>query len=163
MVWPHAPSKVQLLVCNRILSVTNFLVCYDSINYSFLGKKRTGMRQTRDDTRWKDKYKYIPFFLASLKQLSFHFNKQRIRRCKIVCNYVTITVHLPWVSRAAIESHESHPFSLIHFVAWILTWWEKPCWISQLLGIRDSTLKCVDNGVNQGIFSETTVTMVVFR
>lgn len=45
-----------------------------------------------------------------------------IRCYKIVCNYVTIMVHLPWVSRAATESHEPHLLSLIHFVVWILTW-----------------------------------------
>lgn len=43
-------SKVQLLIYNRIPSVSNFLCCYDPINYSFLRKKKTGVRQTRDDT-----------------------------------------------------------------------------------------------------------------
>lgn len=148
MVWAHTPSKVQLLIYNRILSVSNFLCCYDPINYSFLGKKRTGMRQKEMTPAEKINTNIFPF------PNSFYFTliSRGIRCCKIVRNYMTITVHLPWASRAAIESHESHLVSLIHFVVWILTRWEKPCWMSWLLGIRHSTLNHVANGVKSGNF-----------
>jgi len=32
MVWAHTPSNVQLLIYKRILSVSNFLCCYDPTN-----------------------------------------------------------------------------------------------------------------------------------
>lgn len=74
---------------------------------------------------------------------SFYFTliSREIRHCKIVSNYMTITVHLPWVSRVVVEPHEFPLVSLIHSVVWILTRWEELC----LLGIRDSTPNCVTN------------------
>lgn len=111
--------------------MSNFLH-YHPINYSFLGKKRTGVRQTREMPTEKINTNNFPF----PSSFSFTLTSRGIRCCTNICNYVTITVHVL-----------SEPQSLTNLTNALGC--PDPAMVRKiLLDIRVWSLKYVGSGVN---------------